>query len=329
MSNYSTAGYHTHGYTAGVPGYGQHVGNSGYGVGANASQGSLKHTLLQVPVTCSTGRIDSLMLLLAYTSLSLVGMGAQYFSKGTFNIRCLHMGTNGMPCTHRCPLIPQNKAPMANSMVRCSLPGPWCRDPVHDPIGEVIVAAQAILEPVMNPRLMPWTKCKHVEVCLQSLGPKGFKKLFNNLPREFRVVVWEAPEDVITDVDTLPEGRKQEMQAKINSLRRERCSPLCSPSQREFWENESWTMTPMSRAVCKRFWELFRVLPITTTDPAKCSSWHRLEATVLKDAQFQRFCDGHPADLYRSRASLGGRTRKEGLTRQDVLPLQGLSGSRF
>ena len=111
--------------------------------------------------------------------------------------------------------------------------------------------------------------CKHVEVCLQSLGPQGFKKLFNNLPREFRVVVWEAPEDVITDVDTLPEGRKQEMQAKINSLRRERCSPLCSPAQRKFWENESWTMTPMSRAVCKRFWELFRVLPITTTDSAK------------------------------------------------------------
>ena len=110
---------------------------------------------------------------------------------------------------------------------------------------------------------------KHVEQCLRSLGPQGFKRLFNNMPREFQVVIWEAPGGIITDIDTLPEGRKQEMQARINSLRRERCVQLCSPAQRKFWENESWTMTPMSRAVCKRFWDLFRVLPLTTTDPAK------------------------------------------------------------
>ena len=103
-------------------------------------------------------RIGHLMLLLAHTSLSLVGMGAQYLSKGAFNIRRLRMGTNGMPRTHRCPLIPQNKVPMVNTMVRGSLPGPRRRGPVHHPIDEVIVTAQATLEPIMNPRLMPWTK---------------------------------------------------------------------------------------------------------------------------------------------------------------------------
>ena len=103
-------------------------------------------------------RIDPLMLRPAHTSLSLVGMGARYLSKGTCNIRRLRVGTHGMPRTRRCPLIPQNKVPMVNSMVRGSLPGPRCRGPVHDPIGEVIVTAPATLEPITNPRWMPWTK---------------------------------------------------------------------------------------------------------------------------------------------------------------------------
>ena len=47
---------------------------------------------------------------------------------------------------------------------------------------------------------------KHMEQCLRSLGPQGFKRLFNNMPPEFQVVIWEAPEGSTTDIDTLPEG---------------------------------------------------------------------------------------------------------------------------
>ena len=94
---------------------------------------------------------------------------------------------------------------------------------------------------------------QHMQQFLKPLGPQGFKR-FRNMPRKFQLVVWEAPERIVSDIHTLPEGQKQEMQAKISCLRRERFVQLRSHAQRKFWGNFCWTMTPMSRVLRKRFW---------------------------------------------------------------------------
>ena len=59
------------------------------------------------------------------------------------------------------------------------------------------------------------------------------------------------------------------MCAKLNALRRERCVQLASPKQQPHFEGENWTITPISRLCCSRFWECFRLLPLTTTNESK------------------------------------------------------------
>ena len=69
------------------------------------------------------------------------------------------------------------------------------------------------------------------------------------------------------------------MYTKLNELRRERCIPLSHPAQQEQWANESWDIVPMSKVCKNHFWELMRLVPLSTTDPAR---WGNV-VTYLKD----------------------------------------------
>ena len=78
------------------------------------------------------------------------------------------------------------------------------------------------------------------------------------------------PPGIRTDIDNIrDEMERKTMCRKIDELRRERCVLLSTPSQRERWQDESWTMTPMSRETCRRFWEIFRLIPLASPNPVK------------------------------------------------------------
>ena len=83
----------------------------------------------------------------------------------------------------------------------------------------------------------------------------------------------EFPRVSTLEIDCIrDESERKTMCRKINELRRERCIMLSSPSQREHWHDETWTMTLMSREICRRFREIFRIIPLATSNPVKWKS---------------------------------------------------------
>lgn len=99
---------------------------------------------------------------------------------------------------------------------------------------------------------------KHTLQCIQLLTPADFESIWHNIPFELQRAAYSVPPGIRTDIDNIKdEVERKTMCRRINELRRERCVLLSSPSQRERWQDESWTMTPMSRETCRRFWEIF------------------------------------------------------------------------
>jgi len=115
---------------------------------------------------------------------------------------------------------------------------------------------------------------------LTHVDVEEFARIWPQVPRDVRAVVWRPPPNVTVDVDSLPENERAPMRACLNELRRERCKLLSQPKQQWQWDNQSWVFTPMSREVSQRFWQLFRTIPLCDPDPAK---WGRT-LTFLKDA---------------------------------------------
>ena len=89
--------------------------------------------------------------------------------------------------------------------------------------------------------------------CLLRLSSDDFADVWVGLPRELRAVAWRPPPGIIVDIDSLKGPERMQMCAKLNTLRRERCVKLASPKQQAHFEDENWTITPMSRLVCSRF----------------------------------------------------------------------------
>ena len=108
---------------------------------------------------------------------------------------------------------------------------------------------------------------------LELVNPDEFKAVWADMPKPLRSVVYLPPPGSIVDVKTLPEAQRPAMYAKLNELRRERCMPLSDPTQQQQqWANEAWSLVPMSKITKDHFWEIFRVLPITSADPSKWAS---------------------------------------------------------
>ncbi|CAJ1339532.1 unnamed protein product, partial [Effrenium voratum] len=105
--------------------------------------------------------------------------------------------------------------------------------------------------------------------CLLRLSSDDFADVWVGLPRELRAVAWRPPPGIIVDIDSLKGPERMQMCAKLNTLRRERCVKLASPKQQAHFEDENWTITPMSRLVCSRFWECFRLIPLASTNESK------------------------------------------------------------
>ena len=110
---------------------------------------------------------------------------------------------------------------------------------------------------------------KFVLECLLLLSADEFADIWVGVPRELRAVAWRPPPGVVVDIDTLKGAERIQMCARLNALRRERCVQLASPKQRAHFEDENWTITPISRLCCSRFWECFRLIPLTTTNESK------------------------------------------------------------
>ena len=121
--------------------------------------------------------------------------------------------------------------------------------------------------------LGPQRVANHALECLRLLSPSQFEDIWYQLPSELRKVAYGVPPGIHVEIDSIrDESERKTMCRKINELRRERCIMLSSPAQREHWHDETWTMTPMSRETCRRFWEIFRIIPLATSNPVKWKS---------------------------------------------------------
>ena len=105
---------------------------------------------------------------------------------------------------------------------------------------------------------------------LNQVSAEEFHSIFHELPGVLQEVAYDVPTGIIVDVDSLEKEQRITMSTKINELRRRRCRLLSTPKARRYWEDENFTFVPMSRITCKHFWEVFRMLPLATTDD---SSW--------------------------------------------------------
>ena len=119
-----------------------------------------------------------------------------------------------------------------------------------------------------------------VSSCLSQVDTEEFARIWPQVPRDVRSVVWRAPPDVTVDVEQLPEPERAPMRVRLNELRRERCKMLSGPKQQYQWDEQAWVFTPMSRVTSQRFWQLFRIIPLADADPSK---WARTIA-FLKDS---------------------------------------------
>ena len=66
---------------------------------------------------------------------------------------------------------------------------------------------------------------------------------------------------------------------KLIDIRRERCLPTADPKQQSFWLNERWDLVAMSRTSKSHFWELAKLIPITSSDPTR---WNNVIEYVKK-----------------------------------------------
>ena len=106
--------------------------------------------------------------------------------------------------------------------------------------------------------------------CIRLLQPAQFASIWHSVPTESQKVAYGAPLGIRVDIDNIRDDQKRKsMCRKMNELRQERCFQLSSPSQGDHWHDESWTMTPMSRETCRRFWDLFLAIPRASTNPVK------------------------------------------------------------
>ena len=106
--------------------------------------------------------------------------------------------------------------------------------------------------------------------CIRLLPPGEFENIWHDIPQTHQKAAYTVPPNIRTDIDNIrDETDRKTMCRKINELRRERCVQLSSPSQRERWQDESWTFTPMSRETCRRFWEIFRLICLASPNPVK------------------------------------------------------------
>ena len=89
--------------------------------------------------------------------------------------------------------------------------------------------------------------------CIRLLQPAEFANIWHNVPIESQRVAYGVPPGIRIDIDNIRDDQERKsICRKINELRRERCFQLSSPSQRDHWHDESWTMTPMSRETCRQ-----------------------------------------------------------------------------
>jgi hypothetical protein len=82
---------------------------------------------------------------------------------------------------------------------------------------------------------------------LAVLSPGEFGDIWVGIPRQLLAVAWGPPPGVVVNIDSLKGAEHIQMCAKLNALRRERCVQLAPPKQQPHLEDESWTITPISR----------------------------------------------------------------------------------
>ena len=98
-------------------------------------------------------------------------------------------------------------------------------------------------------------------------GVEQFRRTFNSLPKEFQAIAFEPPEGIIVDTKSIKEDDARiKMCMRINELRRERLLPLAAPQNVKYYQAEGTKILALSKIAERHFWDLFRKIPIGTTN---------------------------------------------------------------
>jgi hypothetical protein len=106
-----------------------------------------------------------------------------------------------------------------------------------------------------------------------------FRKFWSMTPKHLRNISLEPPPGVTIEVDSLPVQDRPGMHVRLNELRRERVRPLACPNQQKFYDDDAWHIVPMSKNCYKHFWDVLRLIPLHTSDPAR---WGNVETHLKK-----------------------------------------------
>ena len=113
------------------------------------------------------------------------------------------------------------------------------------------------------------SKVAAVTKWLKTFTPDEFAEVYFQMPEFLQAAVLRCPPGVTTNTASLDREERLQMCKRLNELRRLRCRPLAPDNQQQYYEEENFTVVPMSMAAKTHFWELFFKIPIATTNPGK------------------------------------------------------------
>ena len=117
---------------------------------------------------------------------------------------------------------------------------------------------------------LPATALLPAAETLQGIDTHTFRKWWLLLPKHLKDVAFEAPPDVVVDIDSIRDPTERiSMCIRLNELRRDRIRKLAPPRLQPFYDEDGIKIVPMSRSTERHFWETFHKVPLSTTDMAR------------------------------------------------------------
>ncbi|CAE8598227.1 unnamed protein product [Polarella glacialis] len=98
-----------------------------------------------------------------------------------------------------------------------------------------------------------------------STSPQSFADTVDNLPHFYKQELLRCPPHLRVDSAGMSKAEAINNNAELNRLRRERCLPLATPQTAKFYAQESFQVLMVSGVVKRRFWQLWRLVDLTTS----------------------------------------------------------------
>ncbi|CAE8717383.1 unnamed protein product [Polarella glacialis] len=107
--------------------------------------------------------------------------------------------------------------------------------------------------------------CEALPYLMQHFTPQSFADTVDNLPHFYKQELLRCPPHLRVDSAGMSKAEAINNNAELNRLRRERCLPLATPQTAKFYAQESFQVLMVSGVVKRRFWQLWRLVDLTTS----------------------------------------------------------------